>query len=84
VSDQASDESKLVERIAGLGLPKNLTVLFLAVTESNRQEPENHLLLINLSSLLKAFSVNSETKLVSGGNWIEAVSGVWRAGDQIV
>ena len=73
-----------MERIAGLAFPKNLTVLFLAVTESDRQEPAAHLRLVNLSSLLKAFSVDSETKLVSGGNWIEAVSEVWRAGDQIV
>jgi K+-sensing histidine kinase KdpD len=73
-----------VERIAGLAFPKNLTVLFIAVIESDRQEPAAHLRLVNLSSLLKAFSVDSETKLVSGGNWIGAVSEVWRAGDQIV
>jgi hypothetical protein len=73
-----------VERIAGLALPKNLTVLFLAVIESDRQEPATRLRLVNLSSSLKAFSVNCETKLVSGGNWIGAVQEVWRAGDQIV
>jgi hypothetical protein len=84
VSDQVWDESKLVQRIADLALPKNLNILFLAVIESVHQEPAAYLRLANLSALIRAFSIESETRLVSGGNWIRGVQEVWQTGDQII
>ena len=82
--NQVFDESGLVQRIAALALPKNLTILFLATIESIHQEPAANLRLANLSALNSAFFIESETKLVSGGNWINAALEVWQAGDQII
>ena len=84
VSDHVSDKSKFVQRIATLAQPHQLTVLFLAVIEIANQEPAAYLQLANLSSLIGAFSIVSETRLVTGGNWIVEVQEVLQASDQIV
>jgi hypothetical protein len=73
-----------VQRIATLAQAHHLTVLFLAVIEIANQEPAAYLRLANLSSLIVAFSIVSETRLVTGGNWIREVQEVLQAGDQIV
>jgi hypothetical protein len=84
VSDHISDEAKFVQRIATLAQPHHLTVLFLAVIEIAYQEPAAYLQLANLSTLIGGFSVVSETRLVTGGNWIREVQEVLQVGDQIV
>jgi hypothetical protein len=48
------------------------------------QEPAAYLRLANLSALIGAFSIEYETRVVIGGNWIREVQEVWQAGDQIV
>jgi hypothetical protein len=73
-----------VQRIATLALPHHLTVLFLAVIEIAKQEPAAYLRLANLSSLIGAYSIVSETRLVTRGNWIREVQEVLQVGDQIV
>lgn len=73
-----------MQRIATLALPHHLTVLFLAVIEIANQEPAAYLRLANLSFLITAFSIVSETRLVTGGNWIREVQEILQPGDQIV
>lgn len=73
-----------MQRIATLALPHHLTVLFLAVIEIAKQEPAAYLRLANLSSLMRTYSIVSETRLITGGNWIREVQEVLQAGDQIV
>jgi len=52
------------------------------VIESAQQEPAAYLRLANLTASISTFSIESETRLVSGGNWIREVQEVWQAGDQ--
>ena len=82
--DQTLDEARVVSKISALAQPHHLAVLFFAVVESVQQEPAAYLRLANLSALICAFSIESETRLVIGGNWIREVQEVWQAGDQIV
>jgi hypothetical protein len=84
VSDHISDEAKFVQKIATLALPHHLTILFLAVIEIANQEPAAYLRLANLTSLISAYSIVSETRLVTGSDWIREVQEVLQAGDQIV
>jgi hypothetical protein len=62
----------------------HLTVYLLAVIEDKKQEQAATLRLVNLSALISAFTIENETRLVSGGNWIREVQEVWQVGDQIV
>jgi hypothetical protein len=60
VPNQSLDEPELIQLIAALALSHHLTVLFLDVIESTRQEPAAHLRLANLSALITAFSIENE------------------------
>jgi hypothetical protein len=84
VPNQTLDESKLVQRIAALAFPNHLAVLLLDVIESANEEPAAYLRLANLSALIKAFSIENESKLVLGGNWIREVEETWREDDLVV
>ena len=82
--DQALDEAEVAQKIASLAQPHHLAVLFLAVIESAMQEPAAYHRLANLSAMTGAFSIENETRLVIGGNWIREIQEVWQAGDQII
>jgi hypothetical protein len=70
-----------VQRIATLAQAHHLTVLFLAVIEIANQEPAAYLRLANLSSLIGAYSIGNETRLVIGSNYIREVQEVLQEGD---
>ena len=69
-----------MQRIATLAIPHHLTVQFLEIVEIANQEPAAYLRLANLSSLINAYSIYSETRLVVGSNWIREVQEVLHSG----
>jgi len=83
VPNQTLNEPKLAQQIAGLVSPNHLAVLLLDVIESADEEPAAFLRLANLSALIKAFSIENESNLVLGGNWIREVQEIWQEGDLV-
>lgn len=73
MSEHISDDAKFVQRIVTLAQPHHLTVLSLAVIEIANQELAAYLRLANLSSIIGANPIVTETRLVTGGNWIREV-----------